>query len=61
MRSSRQAQHNFVTPRPPCGLNNVSPHYLVKLISVRDPNSHSLRLDDDYFIIKKLPALYLEK
>ena len=42
-------------------LNNVAPQYLVKLISVRDPNNHSLRLDDDYFIINKPPAPNLKR
>ena len=42
-------------------LNNIAPQYLVKLICVRDPNIHSLRLDDDYFIINRPPPPNLKR
>ena len=37
-------------------LNNIAPQYLCSLISVRDPKLHSLRLDEDYFVLSRPAA-----
>ncbi len=42
-------------------LNNISPGYLSELITVRDINNHSLRLDNDFFLLKHPPRTNLKK
>ena len=42
-------------------LNNVAPQYLTLLINIRDINTHSLRLDNDYFVLNRPPTPNLKK
>ena len=36
-------------------VNNISPEYLSDMLTVRDPNSHSLRMDNDFYLLKAQP------
>ena len=37
-------------------LNNMAPKYLAALLTLRDPNEHSLRLDSDFYMLKIPPS-----
>ena len=37
-------------------LNNIAPQYLSEMITLRDPNSHELRLDSDFYVLKLPPC-----
>ena len=34
-------------------INNIAPSYLSDLVTLRQPNQHSVRADDDYFLLKE--------
>ena len=36
-------------------VNNIAPEYLSEMLTVRDPNRHSLRMDNDFYLLK-VPA-----
>ena len=42
-------------------LNNINPPYLSELINCRRTNNHSLRLDDDFYLLERLPAPNLKR
>ena len=42
-------------------LNNIAPRYLSDLITLRDPNNHSLRLDNDFYVLKSPPHPNLKR
>ena len=36
-------------------INNIAPHYLSEMITLRDPNRHELRIDSDFYVLKSPP------
>ena len=42
-------------------LNNIAPEYLSEMLTIRDVNRHSLRVDNDFFILKKPTGHHLKK
>ena len=42
-------------------LNNIAPQYLSEMITMRDPNSHELRLDNDYYVLKPPPRPHYKR
>ena len=42
-------------------LNNIAPKYLSEMITIRDPNNHSLRIDEDYYLLKSPPIPQLKR
>ena len=42
-------------------LNNIAPQYLSEMITLRDPNSHELRLDNDFYVLKLPPRPHYKR
>ena len=42
-------------------INNIAPSYLQDLINIRDINIHSLRLDNDFYLLSEPSLPYLTK
>ena len=37
-------------------LNNIAPKYLATLLTLRNPNEHCLRIDNDFYLLKVPPS-----